>query len=226
MDHVLSRSSIHSLLCQDVLVRISNGLHVAGEIRDRPQAVSIAAPEDGDTIEEGESAQFILTRHGPKDGTLAVNVGIEDPGSFRRGNHWRNVPDPTAVVTFQDGQSTATLTVSTRDDWRDIPDNALTATVLDSQDDRYRVAEASEGAASASVTVTDNDVAPQLEVSANSSTVEEGQQAYFTITRTGDFRNDLEILVHHGPQGEQESEWFFLDGGANQQADRHPVRGR
>ncbi len=157
---------------------------VVALIDDNPRAVSIVGPGDGHAIiEEGESASFTLTRLGPKDDALTVSVSIDDPGHFRRGNHWNNTPDGAVAVTFADGANTATLTMSTSDDWRDIPDNTLTATVLPSQDGSYRIAEANEGQASASVTVTDNDVAMVFELTAEPTRIVEGETALFTIRR-------------------------------------------
>ena len=94
--------------------------YVAIQIRDSSRAVSIEAvdnsPKTGDedneeestdttpTIEEGDTAEFILTRLGSTDEALAANVDIDDPGDFRRGNHWRATPDGTAPVTFAAGR--------------------------------------------------------------------------------------------------------------------------
>ena len=141
-------------------------------------------------------------------------MSIDDPGHFRRGNHGNNTPDATVPVTFADGEDKATLTVPTSDDWRDIPGNTLTATVLPSQDPGvYRVAVASEGAATASFNVTDNDVAPQIELRVSAATVEDGQEAYFEIVRTLDSRNHVEFPLLIGLQGEQKFNFWALGPG-------------
>ena len=187
---------------------------MGGTIRDNPRAVSIAAVEEDSTIEEGEAAVFTLTRLGPTEGELTVSVSIDAPGHFRRGNHWNNTPDATVPVTFAAGAGTATLTAPTSDDERDIPDNALTATVLPSQDPSvYRVAVASEGAASASLNVTDNDVAPKIELRVSAATVEEGQKAYFDVVRSLDSRNYVEFPLLIGLQGEQKFSLWTLGPG-------------
>ena len=111
-------------------------------------------------------------------------MAIDDPGDFRRGNHWQATPDGTAAVTFAAGETTATLSIATRDDWRDIPDNTITATILPSQDGSYRPASASEGEIAASFAVTDNDVAPALTLAVTPERVVEGGTLTFTITRT------------------------------------------
>ena len=185
-----------------------------GIFQDNPRAISIAVAEDdsntgGDsedtdasTIEEGETAEFVLTRRGSTGQSLTVDVAIDDPGDFRRGNHWRAAPDRTVAVTFDAGSSAASLSVPTSDDWRDIPDNTVTATIPPSHDGSYRPAYTSEGETSASVTVEDNDVAPEISLSASAATVVEGQAASFTITRTnGDTRQYMRYLF--GLQGDE-----------------------
>ena len=155
-----------------------------GRFRDNPRAISIAlADDDSNTIEEGETAEFVLTRGGSTDQSLTIDVAIDDPGDFRRGNHWMNTPDRTVAVTFDAGSDTAALSVPTSDDWRDIPDNTITATIPPSQDGSYRPAYETEGETSASVTVEDNDVAPNITLSASTTKVVEGQAASFTFTR-------------------------------------------
>lgn len=192
----------------------ARGNGMFGHISDSPRAVSIARVAEESTIVEGEAAVFTLTRHGPTEGELTVSVSIDDPGHFRRGNHWNNTPDATVPVTFADGEDKATLTAPTSDDWRDIPDNTLTATVLPSQDPGvYRVAVASEGAATASFNVTDNDVAPQIELRVSAATVEEGQEADFSVSLTGNFTSTVQVPLLFGPQGEQQFRpWSFQPG--------------
>ena len=180
-----------------------------GFFRDNPRAISIAlAEDDSDTIEEGETAEFVLTRRGSTDRSLTLDVAIDDPGDFRRGNHWMNTPDRTMAVTFDAGSSTSTLSVPTSDDWRDIPDNTITATIPPSQDGSYRPAYETEGETSASVTVEDNDVAPKITLTASATTVVEGQAASFTMTRD-DTGNRLHIPYEFGVQGEEQFQTYL-----------------
>ena len=172
-------------------------------------------PSTGVTIEEGEDAEFVLTRTGLMDYEITVSVSIDDPGHFRRGDHGRKTPDRTVPVTFAAGEDTAHLTVHTSDDGRDIPDNTLTATVLPSQDNSYTPVAAGERRTSATVTVTDNDVAPEIRLSVSSSTVEEGQEAYFDIVRSVDSRNDVETPVLFGLRGEQRLYYYGVGPGEN-----------
>ena len=180
-----------------------------GPFRDNPRAISIAlAEDDSDTIEEGETAEFVLTRGGSTDQSLTLDVAIDDPGDFRRGNHWMHTPDRTVAVTFDAGSSTSTLSVPTSDDWRDIPDNTITATIPPSQDGSYRPAYETEGETSASVTVEDNDVAPKITLTASATTVVEGTAASFTMTRN-DTGNRLHIPYEFGVQGEEQFQTYL-----------------
>ena len=89
--------------------------------------VSIEADQTG--ITEGEAATFTLTRPGDVSDVGAVNVFVEDPGHFMRGNHGWSDPQPPTTVEFAAGSATATLSLPTRDDWRDTADNDLTVTI-------------------------------------------------------------------------------------------------
>ena len=133
----------------------------------RDLIITVAASED--TVAEGEAATFTLTRNGDTVGSLVVNVSVSDPGSFLRGNHWRPAPRTPDIAEFEAGSATFAITLQTQDDWRDIPDNDLTVSVTAGSG--YEVG--SPG--SASVTVTDNDVAPELEVTIQRGIVLEGE---------------------------------------------------
>ena len=131
-------------------------------------AVTIAAGQSG--ITEGETASFTLTRGGNTTRALAVDVAIEDPGDFMRGNGYWPDPQPPTTVEFAAGSGTATLSLPTRDDWRDIPDGELTVTIEDGDSRHYRPGDPS----SASVTVQDNDTKPVIELTVNGETADRG----------------------------------------------------
>ena len=133
----------------------------------RDLIITVAASED--TVAEGEAATFTLTRNGDTAESLVVNVSVADPGSFLRGNHWRPAPRTPDIAEFEAGSATFAITLQTQDDWRDIPDNDLTVSVTAGSG--YEVG--SPG--SASVTVTDNDDAPELEVTIQRGIVLEGE---------------------------------------------------
>ena len=169
--------------------------------------VTIEADQTG--ITEGATAAFTLTRPGDASDVLAVNIAVEDPGHFMRGNHTWSDPQPPSTVEFAAGSATATLRLPTRDDWRDIADDRLTVTIEPGDDDDYRPA----GPSSASVTVQDNDTKPGIVLSVNNETLTEGETVVFTLTRTTDFTHPLTVPLLIGRQGEQQERSFAIPAG-------------
>ena len=174
-------------------------------ITDVARDVTIAA--DQTTVTEGDTATFTLTRTGPTTKAVVVNVSVTDPGSFLRGNHWRPDPVLPTEATFDVGSSTVTISLSTKDDLRDIPDNSLTVTV--NSGTGYSTASDTD---SASIAVTDNDVAPTLQLSIDSDDVEEGATLTITVQLTGGSQNPVEYAVVRGYEGETEKDFSGFDG--------------
>ena len=166
-------------------------------VRDAGGSRVTIAP-DQDSITEGESAAFTLTRGGDTSEALAVRVSVEDPGDFMRGNGYWTDPQPPTTVEFDAGSATATLSLPTRDDWRDIPDGDLTVTIEPGDHRDYRPGATS----SASVTVLDNDTKPVFQLSVNEETLTEGETVVFTLTRTVDLTHAVEMLLDFVIQGE------------------------
>ena len=174
--------------------------------------VTIAA--DQDVITEGKAATFTLTRPGDTSEPLSVNVSVEDPGHFMRGNHTWTAARPPSKVEFEAGSATATLTLPTKDDWRDIPDGTLTATIEPGDRRDYRPGDTS----SASVTVEDNDTKPVFELSVGKETYTEGDRVGFTLTRTGDMTHPQTVRLLVGRPGKQrERTYEFRAGTLTQQ---------
>ena len=185
---------------------------IVHEIFDNPRTVSIAA--DSTSVDEGEAADFTLTRDGPTAGPLAVNISIEDPGGFLRGNHGQSAPTLVREVIFEAGSAVASLSLPTRDDRRDIADDDVTVTVRPTQDGSYEGSyRVVEGSGSASVTVADNDAAPQIELSVDRTEAVEGETVTFRLTRIGDARNSVELPVLFGIDGEQTPTVYGLGPG-------------
>ena len=174
-------------------------------ITDVARQVTIAA--DQTMVTEGDTATFTLTRTGPMTKAVVVNVSVTDPGSFLRGNHWRPDPVLPTEATFDVGSSTATISLQTKDDLRDIPDNNLTVTV--NSGTRYSTASDTD---SASIAVTDNDVAPTLQLSIDSNDVEEGETVTIRVQLTGGSQNPVEYAVVRGYEGETEKYYSGFDG--------------
>ena len=174
-------------------------------ITDVARVVTIAA--DQTTVTEGDTATFTLTRTGPTTKAVVVNVSVSDPGSFLRGNHWQPNPVLPTEAIFEVESSTTTISLQTKDDLRDIPDNNLTVTV--NSGIGYSTA---SDADSASIAVTDNDVAPTLHLSIDSGSVEEGETLTITLQLTGGSQNPVEFAVVRGYEGEPDRGYTGLDG--------------
>ena len=160
------------------------------------------------SITEGETATFTLTRAADTSENLSVNISVEDPGHFMRGNHTWEEPQPASTVDFEAGSATATLTLSTRDDWRDIPGGKLTVAIEPGDNDVYRPGDTS----SAAVTVKDNDTKPVFVLSVSSSTLTEGDSVVFELTRTVDFTHPQTVQLLIGRQGQQKSMTYDFRG--------------
>ena len=123
----------------------------------------------GDPIVEGASAQFTLTR----DGTLIplpVSIAVTQVGEFIAGT------DQT-TASFDANAATLVVAVPTADDDMDEAAGSITLTVQAGGTTYATVAPAS-----ATVTVTDNDL-PTLTIAAVDMEVTEGGQAQFRVTR-------------------------------------------
>ena len=111
------------------------------------------------TIAEGESATFTFTRTGG-DTTqpLTVDIRVDDPQDFLRGNHWDTAPDIPTQVEFTANALTQTLTLTTPDDQRALTDGNVRVWVLPGTG--YLLAHTGLET-SATLSVTDNDT-PQV----------------------------------------------------------------
>ena len=159
------------------------------------QQVTIAPKPDYNVV-EGKDAIFILTRkvlntdgttdddvsgRGALTGTVALSEEVPDAGP-----PW-NTPRYTSgderTVTFAAGASTATLRVATAENRYDQRAHKLTATPEDGV--QHRTPAAGEAGDSAKVEIADDDNIPRVSISAPKE-VNEGEDAVFTLTRTGD----------------------------------------
>ena len=161
-----------------------------------PSVITVTVSADRESVAEGEAAVFTLSRSGPSAAPLTVSVSVSDPGGFLRGSYFNPVPEPLRTVEFAAGSATTSLSLQTQDAWRDIPDNDVAVTALAA--DSYDVG----SAGSDSVTVTDNDVAPDLELVLDKTTVEEGGRLALTMRRSGTYVNPTSTWVRFGIRGE------------------------
>ena len=116
-------------------------------VNETRPTVSIAAADDA--VYEGTDVEFRLTRNGPVIDSLIVDVEVVDRGNFLE----FETGTRTLEATFEAGNSTAVLTLSTLSDFDYEADVGVTATVRPSS--RYAVS-TTDG--SATVTISDNDV--------------------------------------------------------------------
>ena len=131
---------------------------------------------------EGTAASFTLTRTEDTAAELEVEVMVSETGDMVDSGD-----EGTTTVTFAAGSATATLTVPTRDDNAQEPDSVVSVTVVDG--DNWDLGTPSV----AEVTVADN-VVPVVTV-ASDGDVTEGEDARFTLTRTGVTTAELAVEV-------------------------------
>lgn len=131
--------------------------------------VSVSA---GDTVSEGATADFTLTRSGPTHASLTVSVEIAESGSML------SAETPTSA-TFHPGDATFALNMATEDD--SVSEAASTVTATMTAGEGYAV---STDAAAASVTVIDDD-APVYTVAARPTTVDEGDTSSVVVSTGG-----------------------------------------
>ena len=177
-------------------------------IIDNDMIPTITIVAERASVEEGSNASFTLSRKGTTTDSLVVDISVADPGNFLRGNHWETAPVLPEEVTFQAGSGTSTLTLQTKDDLRDIPNAALTVTIATST--AYWTM---SGFDSAAVTVSDNDVAPTLELSISSTDIFEGSSLEISLVRTGDTRNSFPLQLQRGYEGATSTRPFTMRSG-------------
>ena len=168
---------------------------------------TIALSSDTASITEGETITFTLTRTNNTVDELQVGITLDDPGGFLEGNAPGEEVTVPSTIDFGAGDASATLAITPPDDRRDIADSALTLTM-----EKRREFEIS-GDDSITVSVADNDTAPQVSIAFTPQEVEEGQSLVLWITRTGQDTNAIEVPVTTGPVGDQRYTVFRLGPG-------------
>ena len=160
-------------------------------ILDPPSNVpSISIASDSSSITEGDAATFTLTRTGDTASPLTVQISVEDPGSFTRGDFWDPPPALPTSVKFGAGSSTATVSLQTLDDHRDVPNDSINVEVEPPRmQPSVTYLPGHTGLTTrASTTVTDDDTAQELELNfgkegVNDADVNEGDKLAFVVKR-------------------------------------------
>ena len=149
-------------------------------------AVSMTAPDDPGTFDEGDPVVLTFTREGDLTPPLTIPAGhLESsydpdvsPGAA-----------PHGAITFEAGSATATLTVTV-----DEPDGSVTVTLLDEHE--YDLDP--DVPAHIVLTVADDDL-PAVSMTApdDPGTFDEGDPVVLTFTREGDLTPPLTIPAGH-----------------------------
>ncbi|MYA37725.1 MAG: hypothetical protein F4Y34_13795, partial [Gammaproteobacteria bacterium] len=140
---------------------------------DITPAVEYAAEEGG------KSAKFTVSRTGPTTSALAVNLFVTEKTGGGR-NFLRIAKEGLQSILIPAGQSSAVYTAPIWNDGVDEPDGEVRVSIRASG-----VYDIDGAAGKASVPVYDNDGAQIVSIEAGESPVTEGQDATFTIRRTG-----------------------------------------
>ena len=144
------------------------------------------------TVAEGTGVVVTLERHGGQTASLIrsleVDLVVTESGTFIDGA-------APATATFPPGQRRTTLTIPTENDEVDEVDGSITVEVTArtggdyASTEKYLIVPDDAPAAQdfgermVSVVVTDNDL-PLITIAADAASVEEGEAASFTLTRT------------------------------------------
>ncbi|MCY4195416.1 MAG: autotransporter domain-containing protein [Rhodobacteraceae bacterium] len=148
---------------------------------DPPPGTPVISITGGGAITEGANAEFTLTATPAPSSAITVNVDVVDSGSFAG----RDQAGSRTVTIGTSG--TTTLSVTTDDDNTDEPDGNLTATVQAGTD--YAP---SDTAATATITVSDNDVSDSNQPETRSDS---GRPAISITDAVGMEGQDLEFPV-------------------------------
>ena len=127
----------------------------------------------GAAVTEGTGAQFTVKASPAPSVNLTVQLDVSDDDTS---DFVASADEGRKTVTIQANRTSATFTVDTTADSTDEPDGEVTVAVASAEG--YTVGSAS----SAATTVNDDDVTPEIAISAGESSVTEGRAARFTLT--------------------------------------------
>ena len=150
-----------------------------------PPLPVVSIVPDQSSVTEGGTADFQLTRTGGlTTQALTVDIRVEDPAAVLLGNHWEPPPQVPTQVVIPAGSTSHEVSLSVPDDLREIPDADLKMVVLPSFD--YLLGVGID--VSASIAVSDNDVAQELELKfgkegVDEADVSEGDKLAFVVKR-------------------------------------------
>ena len=172
----------------------SGALTIPVKDNDAPSTVSISEPDD---LTEGTQLTHTLTRTwapGQSQAELTVNVRLEQTGDYIT---WPSAHQPdadglvTIPVTFAARSLTGTLTLDTVDDEVSEDNGSVTATILAGANGKYVAGTSS----AVTTTLLDNDP-PIISVEAVAAEVDEGDNAQYRITRSGNTSGSLRVGLY------------------------------
>ena len=149
--------------------------------------VSIAAVSE--TINEGEVAEFTVTRSIRSNFVLFVNVSVD------QGNHDFIQGTPETIVIIPPASTTMTYSIATNDDTSDENTGSIAIEVVEG------IGYTPSASADNSVTVLDNDL-PEISVAAASDSVMEGRLARFTFSSVSTLESNIRIRFETSQNGD------------------------
>ena len=113
---------------------VGNPVEALTDQRADPPLVTIEAKQGSETVTEGATVEFTLTRGPPAEASLTVSLEVTETGSMIETSGSYEPPDE---VEFRAGQDTATLEVLTDDD--DVAESTSRVTARLQPGDEYRL---------------------------------------------------------------------------------------
>ena len=161
--------------------RAGQSTEATGRILD-DDLPDITVAAEADAVPEGADAVFILTRAGVLSEALEVAVAVTDADGVLA-----STPLPTGAA-FGAGEATTALRLGTRDNAIDDPADPVVVLTL----------QAGAGwdleAPSEAMVVVQDDEQPVVTVAADAPAVGEGGEVAFTLARTGDLSQALDVV--------------------------------
>ena len=170
-----------------------------GTILNTETTTEVSIVADAAYAEEGTDAVFTLTRAGTAEEALTVPVSVVEDGAVL------GTPVP-ASVTFAAGSRQAALRVATDDDGANEADSTVTATVQAGF--AWQVA---EGAASAALTVLDNDAAPVTSSTTTDVTVWSADMTVVEYSPRSIGAGTADLFANQSGRAGLRAKWLWYD---------------
>ena len=147
-------------------------------VEDDDQTLNVDETDDKSTVEEGETASFVVTLSGEVSGTVSVTYTTAN-GTAEAGTG-KDYTTASGTLEFTSGQTSKTIDVTTLEDLLNEADETYTLTLTAVTG----VTGVSLGTASATGTIVDDD-ALTAELGTHTASVAEGSEATFEVDVSG-----------------------------------------